>query len=540
MDFRVLGTIEVAGPSPSSSPPGAKERAILARLLLDAGRTVPADALLEAAWDGVPREVAARSLAVRVANLRTFLEPGRDRGAPSSLLVRDGPGYRLAVTPEQVDAHRFERCVSAAAALPADAALDAYDDALALWRGPPFGDLGRGGVRAGRDPPARGPPQPGRGGARPRARRARPAARGGARAAPAGRRRPAARGAGLHADARPLRRGPAGRGARGLPRPGARGCASSGSRPARARARSSAGSSSTTRRSPRRRRRPSPASPRAAPRRPAPVGREPQLARLRAALRRGRRRPAHRRDDARRARRREEHAGRRVPAGVGRARRRRPVPRPPRPGRAVHAGARGARRAGPRPGRATTVVAALAQRAPTWLVELPWLLDERPRRRGGPPPRPGRDARADAARDARGARRDRRRRRRSCSCSRTCTGPTTPRSTCSPRVLRRRDPARLLVLGTFRPVAGDGAPPVAALVNDLSVRGLVEELPVPRLPADAVAAYLEARFPAAPAARRAGRRARAAHRRQPAVHAQPARPLARGRARWPSAAAPSS
>src|SRR5829696_7301213 len=133
MDFRVLGTIEVAGPATSSSPPGAKERAILARLLLDPGRTVSADALLDAAWDGVPREAAARSLAVRVANLRAFLEPGRGRGAPSSLLVRDGPGYRLAVPLDQIDAHRFERCVHAAAGLPAAAALQTFDRALALW-----------------------------------------------------------------------------------------------------------------------------------------------------------------------------------------------------------------------------------------------------------------------------------------------------------------------------------------------------------------------------------------------------------------------
>src|SRR5918992_2328853 len=122
MDFRVLGTIEVGGAA-AASPPGAKERAILARLLLDPGRTVPADALLEAAWDGVPREVAARSLAVRVANLRAFLEPDRDRGAPSSLLVRDGPGYRLEIAPDQVDSHRFERSVRRAAALPSAAAL---------------------------------------------------------------------------------------------------------------------------------------------------------------------------------------------------------------------------------------------------------------------------------------------------------------------------------------------------------------------------------------------------------------------------------
>src|SRR5215218_6399305 len=133
MDFRVLGTIEVAGRVPTSSPPGAKERAILARLLIDPGRTVPADALLESAWDGVPREAAARSLAVRVANLRAFLEPGRDRGAPSSLLVRDGPGYRLEIAPDQVDAHRFEACVRAAAGLAPAAALEALDRALALW-----------------------------------------------------------------------------------------------------------------------------------------------------------------------------------------------------------------------------------------------------------------------------------------------------------------------------------------------------------------------------------------------------------------------
>src|ERR687893_1022499 len=127
MEFRVLGTIEVDGPVSGPYPPGAKERAILARLLVDPGRTVPADALLEAAWDGVPREAAARSLAVRVANLRSFLEPGRDRGAPSSVLVREGPGYRLAIAPEQIDACRFEHRVRAAGELGGKAALDAFD-----------------------------------------------------------------------------------------------------------------------------------------------------------------------------------------------------------------------------------------------------------------------------------------------------------------------------------------------------------------------------------------------------------------------------
>lgn len=88
MDYRVLGTIEVAGPIATSSPPGAKERAILARLLLDAGRPVPIDELLDAAWEGVPRDAAARSLAVRVANLRSYLEPDRDRAGSSGWRTR--------------------------------------------------------------------------------------------------------------------------------------------------------------------------------------------------------------------------------------------------------------------------------------------------------------------------------------------------------------------------------------------------------------------------------------------------------------------
>src|SRR5687768_8692641 len=123
MDFRVLGTIEVGGDLAGISPPGAKERAILVRLLLDPGRAVPVDQLLDAAWEGVPRAIAARSLAVRVANLRAYLEPDRDRGAPSSLLVRDGAGYRLEVSPEQIDSHRFERQVRAAEGLPPAEAL---------------------------------------------------------------------------------------------------------------------------------------------------------------------------------------------------------------------------------------------------------------------------------------------------------------------------------------------------------------------------------------------------------------------------------
>ena len=246
MDFRVLGTIEVVGPSPSSSPPGAKERAILARLLLDAGRTVTADALLEAAWEGVPREAAARSLAVRVANLRSFLEPGRDRGAPSrcSCATARATGWRSRPS-------RSTPIGSSAASARPPVCRPPRRWTRTTARSS-CGAAGRSAISAGAEfaqaeiRRLEDLKQPGRGGARPRARRAGAPAGGGARAAPPRGRRPAARGARLHADARALRRGPARRGARRLPRPGGAARRARACRPARARARSSAASSTTT------------------------------------------------------------------------------------------------------------------------------------------------------------------------------------------------------------------------------------------------------------------------------------------------------
>jgi predicted ATPase/DNA-binding SARP family transcriptional activator len=141
MEMRVLGPLEVVEGGRVSAPSGSKERAILARLLLEPDRPVSIDALLEAAWPDRSPEAAARSLHVRLTHLRNFLEPGRARGERPSRLVRDSAGYRLAVDPEDVDARRFERLVREASSLSPQAALAAYDEALRLWRGPPFAEV---------------------------------------------------------------------------------------------------------------------------------------------------------------------------------------------------------------------------------------------------------------------------------------------------------------------------------------------------------------------------------------------------------------
>ena len=65
-----------------------------------------------------------------------------------------------------------------------------------------------------------------------------------------------------------------------------------------------------------------------------------------------------------------------------------------------------------------------------------------------------------------------------------------------------REPAQLLVLGTYRPVdVVLHAHPLHSLVQELGGRGLVGELPLELLPAEDVAAYLAGRLgePVAPA-----------------------------------------
>src|SRR5215218_571144 len=140
------------------------------------------------------------------------------------------------------------------------------------------------------------------------------------------------------------------------------------------------------------------------------------------------------------------------------------------------------------------VVGALARGAPTWLVELPWLL--------------GDDDDAEAIRlRAQGATRVRMLREMLEALDAVCASVPlvlvledlhwADDSTLDllAAVLRRREAARLLLLGTYRP---EGEPPVVALAHELVVRGLCEQLHVGRLDAAAVAAHLERRFPSAP------------------------------------------
>ncbi|QYN35418.1 winged helix-turn-helix domain-containing protein [Pseudonocardia sp. DSM 110487] len=135
MRFGVLGPLAVwtVGGDPVRIVE-TKVRALLAHLLLDPGRPVSADALIEHLWGGSPPADPAAALRTRVSQLR--------RALGKELVGYSPAGYLLRVDGDAVDAGRFEALVGKArAADDPGARADLLTEALALWRGPAFADV---------------------------------------------------------------------------------------------------------------------------------------------------------------------------------------------------------------------------------------------------------------------------------------------------------------------------------------------------------------------------------------------------------------
>lgn len=121
--FHVLGPLEVRSSGRSVRISGKKPRVLLATLLLDSGRIVGADQLVEVLWPDRPPRSAQANLRTYVSSLRTDLGAEYLRG--------DGSGYAIDVPDGALDLLAFEELVAQAR----------FADALALWRGAPLADL---------------------------------------------------------------------------------------------------------------------------------------------------------------------------------------------------------------------------------------------------------------------------------------------------------------------------------------------------------------------------------------------------------------
>jgi predicted ATPase/DNA-binding SARP family transcriptional activator len=137
---RILGPIEVWAGGRRLDLGGPRQVALLAVLVLHAGRAVPSDLIIDVLW-GERRSGSSKRLQMAVSRLRRALEPLE--GEPRLRTV--GGGYLLSVAPGELDAEVFQTAVRDGRTALADGepavASKRLNDALALWRGPPLADV---------------------------------------------------------------------------------------------------------------------------------------------------------------------------------------------------------------------------------------------------------------------------------------------------------------------------------------------------------------------------------------------------------------
>ena len=104
MEVRLLGPLELADGGRSIAYGGARQRAVLALLVLHANQVLASERVLMELWGEDAPPGAANALQAAVSRLRRALPQGR--------LVTRPPGYLFRAVPDEVDLSRFELVLS--------------------------------------------------------------------------------------------------------------------------------------------------------------------------------------------------------------------------------------------------------------------------------------------------------------------------------------------------------------------------------------------------------------------------------------------
>ncbi len=143
LGFGVLGPLLVTAHGVRVPLGAAKQRAVLAMLVINRNRPVSVDSLIDAVWGDDPVPAARTSIQSHISTLRRLLHgAGAD---PYAVLASAPPGYQISVADTDCDVGRF---TSEKAAGVRAAAIGRYEDAsnhlhaaLGEWRGPVLDDL---------------------------------------------------------------------------------------------------------------------------------------------------------------------------------------------------------------------------------------------------------------------------------------------------------------------------------------------------------------------------------------------------------------
>ncbi len=131
--IRLLGPTEV-GMDGALSP---RDRAVLSALCVQPGQAVPAEVLADAVWGEAPPKSWGKVVQGSVMRLR--------RAVGSTVIETTAGGYRIVLPEGQLDTVEFEHLVARGRSFLAvnepQRAATMFEQALALWRGPPFPEL---------------------------------------------------------------------------------------------------------------------------------------------------------------------------------------------------------------------------------------------------------------------------------------------------------------------------------------------------------------------------------------------------------------
>ncbi len=134
MRIKLLGPVEVEQNGIPVRIGGPQQRRILALLVIHRRHSVSSDRLIDALWaDGEAPDGATRSMRTYLSRLRVVL--------PEGSIITSRSGYTLDPDRLTIDLDDFDALLRAAETTSPDVAAERYESALALWRGPPFGEF---------------------------------------------------------------------------------------------------------------------------------------------------------------------------------------------------------------------------------------------------------------------------------------------------------------------------------------------------------------------------------------------------------------
>lgn len=150
--LRVLGQLQVTGPTGSVDMKSARQRTILAFLILNANHLVPTEVLIDAVWPEAPPATARDQVYTCISQLRRTLAAAgmKDR------IVTRFPGYALEVRKGELDLDSFEQqanaCLTASDAVMTSETVTMMRHTLSLFNGDPFADVDSQAIRRATQP----------------------------------------------------------------------------------------------------------------------------------------------------------------------------------------------------------------------------------------------------------------------------------------------------------------------------------------------------------------------------------------------------